>query len=63
MRMVDRIPDVVSYAPMAILIDDRSDGMQLFYDRMTGFLAPWEQRSVDGRTQFGLRNQALARFD
>ncbi len=25
--------------PWAILIDDRSDGMQLFYDRMTSFLA------------------------
>jgi len=49
--------------PWAILIDDRSDGMQLFCDRMTSFLGPWEQRSVDGRTQFGLRKQALARFD
>jgi len=38
--MVDRIPDVVSYAPMAILIDDRSDGMQLFLRPHDRFSCP-----------------------
>ena len=37
-----RAPDAGSYAPVTILIDERSDGVHLSYDRMASFLAPYE---------------------
>lgn len=40
-QMVEHVPDVGSYAPVAILIDERSDGVHLSYDRMASFLAPY----------------------
>jgi uncharacterized protein (DUF302 family) len=40
-QMVQRVPDAGSYAPVTILIDERSDGVYLSYDRMTSFLAPY----------------------
>ena len=39
--MVQHVPDAGSYAPVTILIDERSDGVHLSYDRMTSFLAPY----------------------
>jgi uncharacterized protein (DUF302 family) len=41
-QMVEHVPDVGSYAPVTILIDERSDGVHLSYDRMASFLAPYE---------------------
>jgi len=35
------VPDAGSYAPVTILIDERSDGVRISYDRMTRFLAPY----------------------
>jgi len=40
-RMVEHVPEAGSYAPVTILIDERSDGVHVSYDRMTGFLAPY----------------------
>jgi len=40
-RMVQHVPDAGSYAPVTILIDERSDGVHISYDRMTSFLAPY----------------------
>jgi len=40
-RMVEHVPDAGSYAPVTILIDERSDGVRLSYDRMASFLAPY----------------------
>ena len=40
-RMVQHVPDAGSYAPVTILIDERSDGVRISYDRMTRFLAPY----------------------
>jgi uncharacterized protein (DUF302 family) len=40
-RMVERVPDAGSYAPVTILIDERPDGVHLSYDRMESFLAPY----------------------
>jgi uncharacterized protein (DUF302 family) len=40
-QMVEHVPDAASYAPVTILIDERSDGVHLSYDRMTSFLAPY----------------------
>jgi uncharacterized protein (DUF302 family) len=40
-QMVERVPDAGSYAPVTILIDERSDGVHLSYDRMASYLAPY----------------------
>jgi len=37
-KMVERVPDAGSYAPVTILLDERPDGVHLSYDRMTSFL-------------------------
>jgi hypothetical protein len=40
--MVKHVPDAGSYAPVTILIDERSDGVHISYDRMASLLAPYE---------------------
>lgn len=40
-RMVEHVPDAGSYAPVTILIDERSDGVHLSYDTMASYLAPY----------------------
>src|SRR6266852_753664 len=40
-QMVQHVPDAGSYAPVTILIDERSDGVHLSYDRMASLLAPY----------------------
>jgi uncharacterized protein (DUF302 family) len=39
--MVQHVPDAGSYAPVTILVDERSDGVHLSYDRMASFLATY----------------------
>jgi uncharacterized protein (DUF302 family) len=41
-EMAKHVPDAGSYAPVTILIDERSDGVYLSYDRMASLLAPYE---------------------
>jgi uncharacterized protein (DUF302 family) len=41
-EMVKHVPDAGSYAPVTILIDERSDGVHLSYDRMASFLATYQ---------------------
>jgi uncharacterized protein (DUF302 family) len=38
-EMVKRVPDAGAYVPVTILIDERSDGVHLSYDRMQSLLA------------------------
>ena len=40
-KMVKRVPDAGSYAPVTILIDERRDGVYLSYDRMSGLIAEY----------------------
>ena len=40
-EMVKHVPDAGSYAPVTILIDERSDGVHLSYDRMESYLLPY----------------------
>jgi uncharacterized protein (DUF302 family) len=40
-QMVEHAPDAGSYAPVTILIDERSDGVHLSYDTMASALAPY----------------------
>jgi uncharacterized protein (DUF302 family) len=39
--MLQYAPDVGSYAPVTILIDERADGVHLSYDRMASLLATY----------------------
>lgn len=45
-QMAKHVPDAGSYAPVTILIDERSDGVHLSYDRMTSFLAPYQNAAA-----------------
>jgi hypothetical protein len=38
----ERVPDSGSYAPVTVLVDERTDGVHLSYDRMAGLLTPYE---------------------
>ena len=40
-EMAKRVPDAGSYAPVTVLVDERSDGVHLTYDRMVSLLAPY----------------------
>ena len=39
-EMAKHVPDARAYAPVTILVDERSDGVHLSYERMASFLAP-----------------------
>jgi hypothetical protein len=40
-EMAKRVPDVGSYAPVTVLVDERPDGVHISYDRMASLLAPY----------------------
>ena len=40
-EMAKHVPDAGSYAPTTVLVDERTDGVHLSYDRMASFLAPY----------------------
>jgi len=40
-EMAKHVPDAGSYAPVTILVDQRSDGVHLTYDKMANLLAPY----------------------
>ena len=40
-QMVEHVPDAGSYAPVTILVDERSDGVHLSYDKMASFLSSY----------------------
>ena len=65
-EMVKYVPDAGSYAPVTILIDERPDGVHISYDRMSSFLAPYENaeamkvaRDLDAKVE-GLLSSAAA---
>jgi uncharacterized protein (DUF302 family) len=41
-EMAKHVPDAGSYAPVTVLVDERTDGVHLSYDRMASFLDPYE---------------------
>ena len=45
-EMAKHVPDAGSYAPVTVLVDERADGVHLSYDRMTSFLASYENRDA-----------------
>jgi len=40
-EMAKHVPDVGSYAPVTVLVDERRDGVHLSYDRMVSLLTPY----------------------
>lgn len=40
-KMARHVPDAGSYAPVTVLVDERTDGVHLSFDRMASFLAPY----------------------
>jgi uncharacterized protein (DUF302 family) len=40
-QMAKTVPDAASYAPVTILIDERTDGVHVSYDSMASLLAPY----------------------
>ncbi len=64
-QMAVHVPDVASYAPVDILIDERPDGVHLSYDRMASLLAPYGSaealavaRNLDAKIETLLRESA-----
>jgi uncharacterized protein (DUF302 family) len=64
-EMAKHVPDAGSYAPVTVLVDERSDGVHLSYDRMASFLAPYENsdaltvaRELDAKVENLLRDSA-----
>jgi hypothetical protein len=46
-EMAKHVPDVGSYAPVTVLVDERADGVHLCYDRMASLLAPYGNPDAD----------------
>ena len=40
-QMARHVPDSGSYAPVTVLVDERSDGVHISYDSMVSLLAPY----------------------
>jgi uncharacterized protein (DUF302 family) len=64
-EMAKHVPDAGSYAPVTILVDERSDGVHLSYDRMASLLAPYGNaealavaRDLDSKIETILRDSA-----
>ena len=45
-EMAKHVPDAGSYAPVTVLVDERSDGVHLSYDKMASFLASYANREA-----------------
>jgi len=45
-EMAKHVPDAGSYAPVTVLVDERSDGVHLSYDKMASFLASYGNREA-----------------
>jgi uncharacterized protein (DUF302 family) len=64
-EMAKHVPDAGSYAPVTVLVDERTNGVHLSYDRMASFLAPYGNaealavaRDLDSKIETLLRESA-----
>jgi uncharacterized protein (DUF302 family) len=64
-EMARHVPDAGSYAPVTILVDERSDGVHLSYDTMVSLLSPYGNqdalvvaRDLDSKIEALLRESA-----
>ena len=65
-EMARTVPDAAAYAPITILIDERTDGVHLSYDSMASLLAPYGSQAAllvasDLDTQIESLIEAVAR--
>jgi hypothetical protein len=65
-QMAEHVADAASYAPVTILIDERSGGIHLSYDRMASFLASYKNsaastiaQALDGKVETLLNMAAV----
>jgi hypothetical protein len=68
-EMAKHVPDAGAYAPVTVLIDERSDGVHLSYDRMASLLAQYGNsdalavaRNLDKKVE-ALLSEAAGRAD
>ncbi|MGD0368794.1 MAG: DUF302 domain-containing protein [Acidobacteriaceae bacterium] len=45
-KMTEHVPDAGSYAPVTILVDERADGVHISYDRMSSYLASYDNAAA-----------------
>jgi uncharacterized protein (DUF302 family) len=45
-EMAKHVPDAGSYAPVTVLVDERTDGVHLSYDKMESYLASYGNRDA-----------------
>src|SRR5882757_8107320 len=64
-EMAKHVPEAASYAPITLLVDERSDGVHLGYDKVASFLAPYGNakalavaRDLDGKIEKLMRAPA-----
>jgi uncharacterized protein (DUF302 family) len=64
-EMAKHVPDAGSCAPVTVLVDERSDGVHLSYDRMASLLAAYENpdallvaKHLDNKVETLLREAA-----
>src|SRR5947208_17100959 len=64
-EMAKHVPDAGSYAPVTVLVDERTDGVHLSYDRVASLLAPYGNsealnvaRDLDAKVEDLLRQAA-----
>ena len=64
-EMAKHVPGAGSYAPVTVLVDERTDGVHLSYDRMASLLAPYRNpdalavaRSLDTKVEDLVRQAA-----
>jgi uncharacterized protein (DUF302 family) len=64
-EMAKHVPDAGSYAPVTVLVDERTDGVHLSYDRIVSFLAPYRNsealavaRNLDSKIEILLQESA-----
>lgn len=64
-EMAKHVPDAASYAPITLLVDERTNGVHLGYDRMASFLAPYGNnaalavaRDLDSKIERMMRDAA-----
>jgi uncharacterized protein (DUF302 family) len=64
-EMARHVPEAASYAPITLLVDERSDGVHLGYDKVASFLASYGNakalavaRDLDGKIETLMRAAA-----
>ena len=58
-EMVQFVPDAASYAPVTILIDERSDGVHLSYDCTASFLESYGSAAALGAKELDAKVETL----